>query len=130
MATVDVDDETDRYLEFASRVAQISKGEVVARLVAADKRPAVGEPASPALGVPVHADYAGYRTRARYVPGPARIEIIDGPLAGRTFTSPTAAARAVVSHYRPTVSAHRNGWNFWTVTASQIPLQNLRYQAR
>jgi hypothetical protein len=130
MATIEVDDETNRFLEFASRVARISKGEVVARLVAADRLPGVLDPPSPVLGVPVHADYAGYRTRARYVPGPARIEITDGPLAGATFKSPTAAARAVVSHYRPTVSAHRNGWSFWTVTASQVPLQNLRYQAR
>jgi len=78
--------------------------------------------------VPVHADYAGYRTHGLYIPGPARIEITDGPLVGKVFKSPTAAARAVVSHYRPTVSAHRNGWAFWTVTATHVPLQNIRYQ--
>jgi hypothetical protein len=129
MATIEVDAETDRYLDFASRVARISKGEVVARLVAAEGLPEL-DAAPPAVGVLVHSDYAGYRTRARFVPGPARIEILDGPLAGKTFKSPTAAARAVVSHYRPTVSAHRNGWSFWTVSASGVPLQNLRYQAR
>jgi hypothetical protein len=51
------------------------------------------------------------------------------PLSRSVSRRPEAAARAVVSHYRPTVSAHRNGWAFWTVTATHIPLQNIRYQS-
>jgi hypothetical protein len=129
MPTVEIDEDTDRYLSFAARVAQISKGAVVARLVAGDRPQAPSvEPGD--SRVAVHADYAGYRTAAMFVPGPARVEIVDGPLAGQVFRSPSEAARAVVSHYRPTVSAHRNGWSFWIVTATGLPLQAIRRQGR
>jgi hypothetical protein len=38
--------------------------------------------------------------RARYFE-PARVEIVDGPLAGQSFKSPTGAARALIRHYNP-----------------------------
>jgi hypothetical protein len=51
---------------------------------------------------------------ARYF-APARVEIIDGPLKGRSFRSPTGAARAVVREYNPRVNDNRNGWGFWQI---------------
>jgi hypothetical protein len=80
--------------------------------------------------IPVHADYAGRRTRGLFYPGPGRIEITTGELAGETYRTPTAAARAVVHHHRPEVSPHRNGWNFWLVSANSTPLQTIRHRYR
>ncbi|MGN9911104.1 hypothetical protein ACTMTJ_26465 [Phytohabitans sp. LJ34] len=130
MATVDIDDTTDQYLEFAANVGGVTKGQIVAQLVAAARtrvEPPAGPKRSNQNGVAIHADYDGHRTRARFIPGPGRIEITDGPLAGTTFRTPSEAARAVVGHYKPAVSPHRNGWVFWFVTANGEPLQSIRH---
>ncbi|WP_344078568.1 hypothetical protein [Luedemannella helvata] len=89
----------------------MSEGEIVRRLVAthADQQ---AEPAAQDEGVPIYADYSGHRTRALYF-APARVQITDGPLRGRSFKTPTAAARAVVRQYNPQVNDNRNGWGFW-----------------
>lgn len=79
-------------------------------------------------GVLIYADYEGNRTRARYFT-PARVEITDGPLKGRSFRSPTGAARAVVRHYNPSVNDNRNGWSFWRIDNGGDPrawLQSIR----
>ncbi|MEV7624601.1 DNA sulfur modification protein DndB [Actinoplanes sp. NPDC089786] len=79
-------------------------------------------------GVEIYADYEGHRVRARYLK-PARVEIMDGPLAGKSFQTPTGAARAVVRHYNPTVTDNRNGWIFWQIengAGSREPLQSIR----
>jgi hypothetical protein len=127
---IEVDAETDRYLEFAARVAKISKGEVIARLVSGEELSTASGPPPPVLGIPIHADYEGRRTHGMFVPGPGRVEIVDGPLAGKTFRTPSEAARAVVHDAKPSVSPHRNGWSFWTVSASNAPLQSIRYSSR
>jgi hypothetical protein len=130
MATIKVDEETDRYLEFAAKIAGVTKGEVVARLVAASSVSA-GPPSEQRVDtVAIHADYDGHRTNARFVPGPGRIEIADGPLAGKSYKTPSEAARAVVTHFRPEVSPQRNGWIFWVVTATGAPLQSIRHRGR
>lgn len=134
MPQVDVDDATDRYLSFAAGIAGLTKGEVVARLVAQAQAQAVGEPRTtdageeePA-GVKVYADYAGHRTYASFVPGPGRVEITSGPLAGQSYRTPSQAAREIVKHYNPAVSPHRNGWSFFLVAATGAPLQTLRHR--
>ncbi|GAA4197627.1 hypothetical protein [Microbispora amethystogenes] len=66
-----------------------------------------------ASGVAVYVDYEGHRTQGIYDRATTRIDIISGPLAGRSFKTPTGAARAVVAHYKPGVSPNRNGWAFW-----------------
>jgi hypothetical protein len=76
--------------------------------------------------VTIHAVYEGHRTRGVYEPATRRVTIVDGPLAARSFKSPSGAAIAVVSHYRPGVNPNRNGWSFWTVTDSGDLLQSLR----
>jgi hypothetical protein len=79
-------------------------------------------------GVEIYADYEGYRVRATYFK-PARVEIVDGPLAGRSFQTPTAAARAVVRHYNPSVTDNRNGWSFWQIdngASARTSLQSIR----
>lgn len=115
MPTITVDAPTFDALTLAARLTGMTEGEVVARLVqksqlAPDAPRSTDDAES---GVPIFADYDGHRTNARYDPLTTRIDIVDGPLAGKSFKSPSSAARAVVSHYRPNVSPHRNGWSFW-----------------
>jgi len=127
MATIDVDDATKRAVSFAARMANVSEGEIIRRLVGGDSLSRDGpEPAS--QGVPIYADYEGHRVRARYFE-PARVEITDGPLAGKSFKTPTGAARAVVRHYNPSVNDNRNGWGFWQIdngTGARVWLQSIR----
>lgn len=130
MPSVDIDDTTDQYLEFAANVAGLTKGQIVAQLVAAARvrpKPPAERKESSQNGVAIHADYDGHRTRARFITGPGRIEITDGPLAGATYRTPSKAAQAVVGHYKPTVSPHRNGWIFWIITDTGEPLQSVRH---
>jgi hypothetical protein len=121
---VEVDAETKRALTFAAQMAGVSEGEIVRRLVAGT----VGRRHDNAAGgIPVHADYAGHRTRALFF-APARIEIIDGPLQGTSYKTPTGAARAVVRQYNPKVNDNRNGWGFWQLDQSgpRAWLQSIR----
>jgi hypothetical protein len=59
---------------------------------------------------------------------PSRVQIVDGPLAGATFKSPTGAARAVVRQYNSNVTDNRNGWLFWQreVQGRRVPFQSIR----
>lgn len=113
MATIEVDEAAKRTVSFAARMAGVTEGEIVRRLIAAHELEVEeGDPRQE--DVLIYADYEGNRTRARYF-APARVEITDGPLKGRSFRSPTGAARAVVRHYNPSVNDNRNGWNFWQI---------------
>lgn len=78
--------------------------------------------------IEIYADYEGHRVRARYFK-PTRVEIVDGPLAGKSFRTPTGAARAVVRQYNPSVTDNRNGWTFWQIkdgAGSRASLQSIR----
>ncbi|MDT5039468.1 MAG: hypothetical protein QOE51_453 [Actinoplanes sp.] len=88
-------------------MATVTEGEIIRRLVGASAQ-ATEEPDSADQGVAIYADYEGHRVRARYF-RPARVEIADGPLAGKSFKTPTGAARAVVRHYNPSVKDNPNG---------------------
>ena len=130
-AVIEVDDHTYRAIEFAARMANITAGEVVARLVEQASVPALVPPAAEAGGASdvlnVYADYAGHRTQGTYDPVTTRIDITSGPLAGRSFKTPTGAARAVVAHYKPGISPNRNGWMFWILSdGSGRLLQRIR----
>jgi hypothetical protein len=53
-------------------------------------------------------------------------EISSGPLAGRSFKSPSEAARAVIEQVNPAVNSNRNGMTFWRVDdGSQRDLKSL-----
>jgi hypothetical protein len=125
---VEIDETTDQYLDFAAKIAGMTKGQVIAQLVGVNPSTEMPTLTGESGAVPIHADYDGHRTVARFFPGPGRIEIVEGPLAGRTFRTPSEAARAVVNHYKPNVSPHRNGWAFWFVTAGGAPLQSIRHR--
>lgn len=130
-ATIEVDEQTYRSLEFAARISNTTAGEVVARLVAAASMPEPAPPAGgdsqPPKGLAVYADYDGHRTHASYDRDTTRIDVASGPLAGLSFKTPTGAARAVVAHYKPGISPNRNGWSFWTLDdGSGRLLQSIR----
>lgn len=124
MASIEVDEVTKRTVVFAARLADVTEGEIVRRLVAASS---LAPEASDRLrdGVPIYADYNGHRVRALYF-APARVEIVDGPLKGESFKTPTAAARAVVRRYNPSVNDNRNGWGFWIIDNGGGPRQWLQ----
>ena len=127
MASIEVDEAAKRTVSFAARMAGVTEGEIVRRLIAANALE-VGEGDPRQDGVLIYADYEGNRTRARYF-APARVEITDGPLKGSSFRSPTGAARAVVRHYNPSVNDNRNGWSFWQIDNGGGPrvwLQSIR----
>lgn len=127
MATIEVDDGLKRTVVFAARMAGVTESEILRRLIAASSL-AAEEPDHGPKGVPIYADYEGHRTRALYFE-PARVEIVDGPLKGKSFKTPTGAARAVVRHYNPSVNDNRNGWSFWQIDNGGGPrvwLQSVR----
>ena len=111
MATIEVDEETKRTVAFAAQMAGVSEAEIMRRLIALPTA-TPGDSSPDRDGVPIFADYEGHRTRAMYF-APARVEIVDGPLRGQSFKTPTGAARAVVRQYNPKVNDNRNGWGFW-----------------
>ena len=130
MATIDVDEGTKQAVSFAARMANVTEGEIIRRLVGASTQ-AKGEPAPAPEGVAIYADYEGHRVRARYFE-PARVEIVDGPLAGKSFKTPTGAARAVVRLLNPSVNDNRNGWSFWQIDnggGARVWLQSIRPRA-
>lgn len=127
MATIEVDEAVKRTVSFAARMADVTEGEIVRRLIAASSLEAT-ERDRRQEGVPIYADYEGHRTRALYF-APARVEIVDGPMKGRSFRTPTGGARAVVRHYNPSVNDNRNGWSFWQIDnggGARVWLQSIR----
>jgi hypothetical protein len=113
MASIEVDKETKRTVTFAARMAGITEGELIRRWIN-ESSSSFDKPETNEKGVRIFADYEGHRTHALYF-APARVEITDGPLRGKSFKTPSGAARAVVRHYNPGVNDNRNGWTFWQV---------------
>lgn len=128
--TVELDEGTYRSVELAARIAEVTMGQVVARLVAESGAPRPGSGAADdgSDTVDVYNDYEGHRTHARFDRRTHRIDVVSGPLSGRSFKSPSGAAIEVVRHYKPEVNANRNGWTFWLLDdQSGHPLQSMRH---
>jgi hypothetical protein len=130
MPTIDIDTTTYDAIDLAARLTSKSHGEVVTWLVKQnqlipDHKSNDANPDGDAIKV--YADYDGHRTHATFNRVTTRIDVTDGPLAGQHFKSPSSAARAVVAHYRPSVSPHRNGWSFWIVDETDQFLQSVRH---
>ncbi|MFE3291818.1 hypothetical protein [Rhodococcus sp. NPDC059234] len=62
----------------------------------------------------VVADFEGYRLVGRYDEATRRLQVTRGPMEGRRFDDPTAAAVAVTSHISGDVEV-ADGWKFWRV---------------
>lgn len=120
MPTIELEQPTFDAIDLAARITGMSHSQVVDRLVR-QSRSTSGPLVPPTAGaddpaVDVHADYEGHRTGAHFHQLTNRVDIVDGPLAGQSFKSPSSAARAVVAHYKPGVSPQRNGWTFWMLS--------------
>lgn len=133
MPSIEVDQRTARALEFAAKMAGVSTGEVVARLVDQASMPIPGSEAPSAVAdhagtgrIAIHVEYEGQRVNAWFTPTTHAVEIEEGPLSDQSFKSPSGAARAVVTRLKPGVDPSRNGWVFWTVSETGGALQELR----
>lgn len=103
----------------------------------ADEEVIAEDPTAPALvgavvqslrtehGVEVHAVYEGQRVSGYYDPSSRTVTIPSGPGRG-VYEAPSGAAAAVVHALNPHVKPNRNGWSFWTVTATGQLLQTIR----
>ncbi len=124
---IDVDDDTYGALRIAANAAGVSVGEVVARALAALGREAPPPtPADPWVDVPIYTEYLGQRVEAVFLPATRRVLITSGPLAGKEFATPSAAAGAVVASRNPRVNPRSNGWRFWHVTATGDYIDTVR----
>jgi predicted nucleic acid-binding protein len=103
----------------------------------ADEEVIAEEPTAPTLagasvqelrtenGVEIHAVYEGRRVKGYYDPSSRTVTIPAGPGRGE-YGTPSGAAVALVQALNPHVNPNRNGWSFWTVTATGQLLQSIR----
>lgn len=144
MPAVILDHATDVALGLAADSEGISKGELVARMVAeleeAPKQlvPAPAPESAPAANqepvdssasnaqVDVHFTYQQLDTSGLFDRATQHLTVTNGSLVGRVFKTPSGAAKAVVIASNSTANPSRNGWAMWTVTATGEPLQSLR----
>ncbi|GAA2423409.1 DUF262 domain-containing protein [Streptomyces glaucus] len=103
----------------------------------ADEELIVEDPAAPTLvgadvrelcteqGVEIHVIYEDRRVDAYYDPSSRTVTIPSGPGRG-AYETPSGAAAALVRALNPHVVPNRNGWTFWTVTATGERLRSIR----
>lgn len=65
------------------------------------------------------ADCHGYRWVGRFDETTEVVEIMRGPMEGRRFPDPTAAANAVTGHISGDTESH-DGWSFWTINNTAL----------
>ncbi|SNS72432.1 hypothetical protein [Rhodococcoides kyotonense] len=76
--------------------------------------------------VRVVADFDGYRLNGRFDRTSHRLEIVQGPMQGRRFEDPDAAASAVASHISGDAVVC-DGWTFWELESpGRAPLGSIR----
>lgn len=128
MSLVDLDEDVYRQVVLLARAWTTSESEVVRRLL--DSFAMRGDADAPAKAsaraVSIYADYEGQHIEASYDPASRRVGIVSGPLAGRSFKSPSGAAIAVVQALNPNVHPNRNGWSFWFLSENGKALQTIR----
>lgn len=129
MAEVKVSHHVYERLTLLAVAWEISEGEVVERLLN-DFQKSGQRRQEPRTDdrIRVHASYEGTQTDGLFDPASEVIEITSGPLAGKSFKSPSGAATAVVQAANPRVSPNRNGWSFWIRTDTGQMLQMSRRQ--
>jgi hypothetical protein len=128
MPTIELDELTHGKVVFAARVMGCSPSEVVGRLV--ELWSSAEEIDSPPTEVRVHAAYRGVRVSGLFDPATRVLTVTEGPGAGQTHPSPSAAAMAVIRAVNPDRNPSVNGWSFWRVTRSGEELKSLRRPPR
>ncbi|MGV9354537.1 hypothetical protein [Streptomyces misionensis] len=124
MPTIELDEQTLEKVVFAARLMACTPSEVVRRLVESWSTPE--EPDEESDGVRVHAVYRGERIQGLFHPDTRTLTVTQGPRTGQSFSSPSAAAMAVIQELNPDRSPNTNGWLFWRVTSSGDELKSLR----
>ena len=111
-----VDHETAACIRFAAELHALSDAKVVAMVV---RRLAAPRPAPNRedrwAPFPVTAHYKGQRVEGTFVLATQRLVVTSGPCRNESYSSPSTAARAVISAIEPTrpTAAGQNGWSFW-----------------
>lgn len=126
MPQIDVDQPTYDAIRIAANAAGVPMGVIVARALAAFARETPPGTADPWTEVRIYAEYLGQRVEGRFLPATRRVVLTSGPLAGRDFPSPSAAAAAVIRETNPARDARTNGWRFFHVASSGQHLDVLR----
>ncbi|GLX47325.1 hypothetical protein Shyhy01_02750 [Streptomyces hygroscopicus subsp. hygroscopicus] len=124
MPTIELDERTHEKVVFAAHLMACTPSEVVRRLVESWSTPE--KPDDESDGVRVHAVYRGERIQRLFHPDTRTLTVTQGPQAGQSFPSPSAAAMAVIQELNPDRSPNTNGWLFWRVTSSGDELKSLR----
>ncbi|MHA3838145.1 hypothetical protein ACXR8F_20705 [Terrabacter sp. AAH1] len=154
MASVTVDSSTYEKLRFSAALMGCSPGEVVAMLVsrldqeaprsnvpearhtpAAQRARMAPQASTPpeqssvvreTKWIPVYRVFKGQTFEAEFNPASLEVRITSAPWSGKVFSSPTAAAEAVVSHVpgkRETVNT--NGRKFWRLRSGDGDLRTV-----
>ncbi|WP_432836768.1 hypothetical protein [Dactylosporangium sp. CA-092794] len=130
MATIkDVPNDAHSKVQLLANAWEVSEGEAVARLVEHfANAPSSAKPKDERQNgqVPIYAIYEATRIEAVYDSNTKGVTITSGKLNGRTYSTPSGAAAAVVSAYNPSVNPNRNGWSFWILSDNGEILQSIR----
>ncbi|MEV7063698.1 hypothetical protein AB0N97_12975 [Streptomyces collinus] len=124
MPSIELDEQTHEKVVFAARLMACTPSHVVRRLVESWSTPEESDEGQD--GVRVHAVYRGERIQGLFHPDTRALTVTRGPRAGQSFSSPSAAAMAVIRELNPDRSPNSNGWLFWRVTSSGDELKSLR----
>ncbi|MBV1849601.1 hypothetical protein [Catellatospora tritici] len=119
----------ERFLR-AAELLGMSPQELATRLTSsapvAENSSTGADSSEPAEDVQLYAKYLGARVEAVYEPSTGHLRITSGPLTGKSFTSASRAAIAVVESVNPArEAANTNGRLFWTVSATGQPLRSI-----
>jgi hypothetical protein len=129
MPSISVSPSTYSHITLLSSAWSVPDDQVVARLLEAFQDGRRGE--QPNQRNPdellVSASYAGVNVNGIFHLSSGRLEVLDGPVAGRSFKTPSGAACAVVQVLNPRINPNRNGWTFWRDEEGDTLLVHRRY---
>ncbi len=127
MPQISVSPNTYSQIVLLSSAWSIPEDQVVARLLEAfqDGRRS-GQTKNPDE-LSVSASYGGADVKGIFHFTSGRLDIVEGPAAGRKFRTPSGAACAVVQVINPRINPNRNGWTFWRDEEGKTLLAHRRY---
>jgi hypothetical protein len=109
-----------------ARAWKVAEGQVVRRLL--DEFAESPASASDVIGesVAIYAEYDRQVVEAIFRSKTERVDITSGVLVGRSYKSPSGAAKAVVQSLNASVDPSRNGWMFWSLRETGEMLETIR----
>lgn len=141
MPSIDVDADTYEKLAVSARLMDLPLGGVVRllvqRLVDQTRPPSpvttqqeaqmTGQSGRRPSWLPVYKTYRSHMVEGEFNPTTMELRVSTAPWSGRSFPSPTAAARAVVEHFGSDErrTSNTNGRKFWRLTGEDVDLRSL-----